>query len=287
MHAALQTTLAVNLPEVRLIHDHPYGVGEIRGEGTYLRKYPTGDWMTSPQVFEEVRNPFTALQFLDFDAGERGLLVLHDGSQAMLRDGDKIYNILSMYDPWDEDHFDGHLSAQMRLVPHGPIAHAQRWRLAQEFTRPLLIARSERPGGDLPTQFGPIWCDTPSVVISAFFRETEESGAKLDRYAGAGMGYPYVLRLVELDGAATTARLRIAGPVAAAYRTNLLGEIVEALAPAVESPSNGPLEESQLAISLRPHEIATIYLDLPLGRKMSRDLDSYRSVWATIHRVGE
>jgi alpha-mannosidase len=92
MHAALRTALAVDLPEPRLIHDHPYGVSEIRGAGTYLRKYPTGDWMTSPQVFEEVRNPFTALQFLDFDGGARGLLYLHDGSQAMLREGAKVYN---------------------------------------------------------------------------------------------------------------------------------------------------------------------------------------------------
>src|SRR5262249_33817195 len=70
MHTALQTAIAVDLPTSRLIHDHPYGVSEVRGEGTYLRKYPTGDWMTSPQVFEEVRNPFTALQLLDFDDGE-------------------------------------------------------------------------------------------------------------------------------------------------------------------------------------------------------------------------
>ena len=115
MHAALQTCLAANVPGARLIHDHPYGLSEIAAQGTYLRKYPTADWMTSPQVFEEVVNPFTALQLLDFDDGQRGLLVLHDGSQAMLRDGDVVRSILSMYDAWDEDYFVDSLDARLRI----------------------------------------------------------------------------------------------------------------------------------------------------------------------------
>jgi alpha-mannosidase len=296
MHAALHTTISVDLPAFRLIHDHPYGVSEIRAEGTYLRKYPTGDWMTSPQVFEEVRNPFTALQFLDFDDGVRGLLYLHDGSQAMLRDGDHVHNILSMYDPWDEDDFGAQLDARVRLVPHGALTHAQRWRLAQEFTRPALIEPGERfsdtssarSAADLPALFGPIWCDAPNVVVGAFYRESEAAGARLGNYAGAGMAYPYVLRLVELEGQATTAQVRVVGPVAAAYRANLLGEIVEQLpATSAEAPLAGPITWSGLAVALRPHEIATIYLDLELGRKVGRDLDAHRSVWATVHRVGE
>jgi alpha-mannosidase len=62
----------------------------------------------------------------------------------------------------------------------------------------------------------------------------------------------------------------------------LLGEIGEALAP---TAAEAPIEWSELAVALRPHEIATIYLDLPLGRKVGRDLDAHRSVWATIHRI--
>jgi alpha-mannosidase len=292
MHAALQTTISINLPVFRLIHDHPYGVSEVRAEGVYPRKYPTGDWMTSPQVFEEVHNPFTALQLLDLDSGERGLLYLHDGSQAMLRDGDCVRNILSMYDPWDEDYFDGRLEARVRLAPHGRLTHAQRWRLAQEFARPALIARSGDPSTsaapELPLRFGPVECDAPNVALSAFYRESEAAGARIEGYAGAGMGFPYVLRLVELDGAATTARVRLAGPVAAAYRTSLLGESAEPLTPTPTSaPDASPVAWSELAVELRPYEIATIYLDLELGRKISRDLDAHRSVWAAVHRVGE
>ena len=102
------------------------------------------------------------------------------------------------------------------------------------------------------------------------------------------MSYPYILRLIELDAQATTAQVRVAGPVAAAYRTNLLGEIVEPLAATpAQAPSADAIAWSTLAVALRPHEIATIYLDLELGRKVSRDLDAHRSVWATVHRVGE
>jgi alpha-mannosidase len=283
MHAALQTILAADLPSLRLIHDHPYGVSAIRAEGVYVRKYPTGDWMTSPQVFEEVHNPFTALQCVDLDGGDRGVLLLHDGSQAMLRDGERVRQILSMYDPWDEDEFNPKLDARVRLVPHGRLSHAQRWRLAQEFTRPALSVPVDQPGGELPTRFGPIWCDAPNIAVGAFYRESETAGALLDRYAGAGMGYPYVLRLIEFDGKATSARLRLAGPLAAAYRTNLLGEIVEAL-PAQPADLGG---WSELTVALRPYEIATLYLDLELGRKATRDLDAHRSVWATLHRADE
>ena len=65
MAAALHMPLAFAVPALHLIHDHPYGVSEIHAAGSYRRKYPTGDWMTSPQVYEEVRHPFTALHLLD------------------------------------------------------------------------------------------------------------------------------------------------------------------------------------------------------------------------------
>lgn len=185
--------------------------------------------------------------------------------------------------PWDGEDFKPGLHARVRLVPHGPLRHTQRWRLAQEFTRPALSATIEQTSAELPSQFGPLGCDGPNVALSAFFRESEAAGALLERYAGSGLGYPYVLRLVELDGLATLARLHVAGPVASAFRANLLGEVVESL-PVQPAETEG---WSELVVMLRPYEIATLYLDLELGRKTNRNLDTHRSVWATIHRVGE
>lgn len=288
MHASLRTTIGVNLPEMRLIHDHPYGLSEVRAEGSYPRKYPTGDWMTSPQVFEQVQRPFTALQLLDLTTESGGLLYLHDGGQAFLRTDNAVEQILTMYDPWDEDAFHTDLAAQVRIVPHGPIDNAQRWRLAQEFTRPVLVAQSNKQSGDLPARFGPIWSDAPGVALSAWFRETSEAGRGLETYAGSEIDHPTILRLVELNGDPTTVSIRIAGSVGAAFCTNLMGEIIAPLGViTAEAPMSGPLLWSTLSIDLQPYQIATLYLDLELARKVARDLDSYRSVWATVHRIAE
>lgn len=290
MHAALRTLLAFDLPDYRLIHDHPYGLSEIRAQGTYLKKYPTGDWMTSPQVFEEVRNPFTALQLLDFDAGERGVLLLHDGNQAFLRNGDEVQHILSMYDPWDEDFFYAELHAHTRLIPHRKLTHAQRWRLAQEFTRPGLAAHGTAATAALLEAFGPLWCDADNVTVSAFYREEPAGGPGAYPELGPRppIAYPYIVRLVELNGQPTPARLYLPGQVAAAYKTNLLGEI-QAELPVIPSKRSFPGLDtwSVIAVDMRPFEIATVYVDIVLGRKIARDLDSYRSVWATAHRVDQ
>jgi alpha-mannosidase len=242
--------------------------------------------MTSPQVFEEVHNPFTATSLLDFDDGERGVLYLHDGSQAFLREEDAngapvVRNILSMYDPWDEDYFTSSLNAKFRIIPHGKIDHATRWKWAQEFRRRPITAGSNKPGGDLPPTFSPIASSAHNVVITAFYRETEENARGLDSYAGKGMGFPYVVRLLELNGETTETTLRLAGNVSGAYRTNLLGEIIEPLAVKPEG------QYSAITLTLHPREIVTIYADLEMGRKQPRNLDAFRFVWATVHRVDE
>jgi alpha-mannosidase len=245
--------------------------------------------MTSPQVYEEVRGPFTALQLLDIVAGERGLLYLHDGNQAFLREGDTVQHILTLYDPWDEDYFVDTLDAAVRLVPHGPLTHAERWRLAQEYRRPVLLAVAEQAGEDLPASWGLFECRAPGVAMTALYREPEGAGEGFPTYAGQGMGWPYVVRLVELNGEATTARLVAPGPVAATYRTNLLGERLAALqaAPGEAGAASGVsrIQPCLIEVALRPYEVATIYLDLVPGRKEARGLDERRSVWATAHRV--
>ncbi|GIV83095.1 MAG: hypothetical protein KatS3mg052_0102 [Candidatus Roseilinea sp.] len=287
MNAALCTSVAVRFPYT-LIHDHPYGVSEITPHGTYLKKYPTGDWMTSKQWFEEVHNPFTALQLVDLVetdpvGGERGLLMLHDGSQAFRRDGDRLLHILTMYDPWDEDFFYDQLDVRIRLIPHGRINHAERWKLAQAFTRPVLCCfpktngeRPKRASITLPPAFGCVWCDADNVAVTAFYREAQLGDIR----------YPFVLRLVEFNGQDTSVRLRLPGHIADARKTNLLGETISRLAPI---PAEPPLEVlstwSAVSFEMRPYEIATLYLDLELGRKVTRDLDAYRNVWATVHRV--
>jgi alpha-mannosidase len=133
------------------------------------------------------------------------------------------------------------------------------------------------------------------VLVTAFYREQHRQHTHPTPQLAQAIGplpdiaYPHILRLVEFNGEATTARVCLPGKVAAAYKTNLLGEIIEPLtAQSAEPPPNagGLRDWSELVLALRPHEVCTLYLDLALGRKVTRNLDAHRTVWATVHRVG-
>ena len=258
----------------KIFTDQPYGVSEVKTGSSGHRKYPTGDWMTSPQWFEEVSGAFTATSFVDLVAEDgTGLLVMHNGSQQFWLAEGGVDVQLSMIDPWDEQRAESGFDTTFRLYSHGPLIHTQRWKLAQEFLNPLRMLNLT-PEGDLPRSFTSVSCDAPNVVPTAFYRETEDfSGRYLENYAGKGMGYPFIVRLVEFDGIETTAKLTVAGTVARAFKTNLLGKILNELDP------------GQLEVQMRPYEIATVYLDIVEGRKQTRDLDAKREIWATVHRV--
>ncbi|HVL39019.1 MAG TPA: glycosyl hydrolase-related protein, partial [Fimbriimonadaceae bacterium] len=154
------------------------------------------------------------------------------------------------------------------------------YRIAQEFRHPLRLHVALGEPGDLPPTFSPVQVESDNVVISAFFREMRDSAKGQPHHAAdeLGMDYPFVLRLVELNGQRATARLTFGATLGGAIRTNLLGEPEEVLV----APGK---EGREIALAMRPHEIATIYLDLVEGRKQVRDLDGRREVWATVHRT--
>jgi alpha-mannosidase len=287
MHQSLQFSHSVaGSGPLRIVHDHPFGVSETRADGHYRKKYPSGDWMTSPQWYEDVHHPFTGLQFVDLLRDDHGLLVLHDGSPQFFRDGNGASQVLSMYDPWDGSYFHAELNVSLRLVPHGKdMTHAERWRRAQEFTRPCMSMRPSfetAPDNDMdnppPAPLCGAQCDAPNVVLTAFYREQHvaHTASAAPPLIGPlpGVAYPHIVRLVEMEGRACTATLRFASPLAAAWKTNLLGEIEQTL------DVNG----NTLRLPLRAHEVATLYLDLIDGRKQPRNLDAHRGVWATSHR---
>jgi alpha-mannosidase len=60
LRSALHTFVPFPQDGITLIHDHPFGISTVAAEGTYTQKYPTGEWMTSPQRYETVENPFTS-----------------------------------------------------------------------------------------------------------------------------------------------------------------------------------------------------------------------------------
>lgn len=272
MNAGIQTEFSISGGLRSLTTDSPYAVHEIRAEGTYKKKYPTGDWMTSDQWFEDVVNPFNSLSLVDLASAdaEGGLLIVHDGSQQWFRDGDRVRNLLTMYDPWDEDYWIDRFQISYRLVPHRGLSSAAKWRTAQTFLRPPVVRVKTTGGsGDVPAAFSAVSSTAPNATVTAFYRETLEAGKGLEGYAAREFGadYPYVIRAVEWEGESGDLGLTVAGTTNAIAKTNAMGEI-----------------EGE-AVALRSYEIATFALDIEEGRKQVRDLDAKRNVWATIHRT--
>ncbi len=292
MHAGLQLPFATNFKPAKLLHDHPYGVSAFTAERNFVRKYPTGDWTTSEQEFEDIVRPFTAQSFVDLleddDAG-RGVLVLHDGSQGFFRDAQGVRALLHAYDPWDGEHYDPAFDAEVWIAPHGAMTPTERMRMSMEcnlgsprFEDSAAVAG----GGDLPPSLGGVHVDAPNVLATAFYRESRRAAEYVDGHFAKDVRDPFVIRLVEFDGKPADVTLRLPGPIAKAARTNMLGAIVETLTPRDAAPPFGPagLPWSALRFTLRPHEIATIMVDLEFGRQIPRNLDLQRHLWATTQR---
>jgi alpha-mannosidase len=292
--AALSLAIAPAFAPRLVLHDHPYGITPVRADRDHVRKYPTGEWMTSPQVFETVRRPFTSSSLLDLcvaEANGPGLLVVHDGGQAWLREERGVRCLLSLYDAWDEEYFDDSFEAELFLIPHGRLTPTARMRAALELNlgAPRFSDHAAvRGGGDLPPAFGALSVDAPNVLATSLARVSARDAEHLPRHFAsvAQAREPFALRLVEFDGRPADVLVRVPGGVARAARTNLLGEVLEDLVPTGADAPHGPrgIPWSGLRIQMRPHEIATLMLDLELGRQVPRDLDRHRPVWARAHR---
>lgn len=295
--AGLTMAIEPELDSLAVWHDTPYAVTPVQARRSYPRKYPTGDWMTSPQVFEDIPGPFSALQLVDLQGADgRGLLWLHDGVQGYQRLGRGVRVVLSVNDAWDEDYYLSALAARFRLLPHGPdLRPSQMWRLAREFTTPVLTAPlpAASPADlPLPTAWSLLEVDAPSVAITAVYRETAFAAAASDQHVTQHTPYPVMVRLVEFDGMATDIELSVGGTVHQAWQTDLLGGIISELtvrpsdSRSHQEPEAAPGADppSQVRLRMRAYEIATIALDITQARKTARDLDASRSVWATVHR---
>jgi alpha-mannosidase len=320
MHAGLQTRIAPGFPIDRIVTDHPYGQSSVRAEGVFSRKYPTGDWMTSPQVFEQIHRPFTALTWTDLldPSGARGLLCVHDGAQQFFREGGGsggggVRNLLWMYDPWDQDRWSGRLRARLTLLPHGPLSDGERARAAASLAAAGTFAtRQTDVPADAPARFGLLSIEgAPHVQAHAVYRESMKCGEHFPDWAGHRMfrdsggvcTHPFVVRLVEWGGEPAQVTLKLPGPVALAVKTNLMGEVGPGVGTARDTawltvePADPPdwaraatlrgelIPWSQVRFPMRPREIATVMADLTMARKQFRDLDAKREVWSTIHRA--
>jgi alpha-mannosidase len=335
---------AFKIAEIRT--DGPFGAQTVKGTCCGRRKYPRGDWMTSAQWFEPIENAIHAHTWLDLIGEDgSGILIINNSSQQWFRTETGVEMVLVANDLWDGGRvgLDHDRPIGVRLVPHGPMTDQQRTRFAIEFAArdecqrltaitygvvpPYGIGGGEFPDEpDLPPVFGPLEIDgAPNVLAHAFFRESMKSGENMPDWAGHRMfkdsdgacDHPFAVRLVEWDGDGANVSLTLAGDVALAAKTNVMGETGDwkmGEAPDdvpphledtgwleverdVEPPAwaivdgkpiafkGEPIHWSRVRFAMRPREIATVMADMVMGRKQWRDLDARRKVWATIHKA--
>ena len=259
-----------------LLADTPYAVGPVAGRGTYERKYPTGDWMTSAQVFETIVDPVVGLSMVELTppGSDASLLWLHDGHEGFDRVGDHLRAVLWMHDPWDENVVDRRLDGHFRLLTHNGMAHTRRWQAAQELRRPL--HRATLVGtGDVRQEAAGLVTHTGAGTVAALWRMSDHDAVGDPDHVSALLDSPTLLRLVELDGSGGTARLTMPGVIRSAHRVDLTGRVLAPL----------PIEEGAVAVGLAPHQIATVAIDASWLQPQPRHLDQHRHIWAQVHRT--
>ena len=199
-----------------------------------LRDFPFG--------VEETNQPaFHALTFVDLSGQDRGLLVLHAGTQYFRRDaaGTLANLVMREWESYFTKEFGWPIYAEYRhaLLPHsGKLSNADRLRAAAEFARPLACVLQEPRGGDLPLSQGFLSVSPASVQLSAFRRKRDGG---------------YELRVVETEGSRSEATVTVRLPVGKAMETDLVGNRL----------GEAAFRNGQLAVSLEPWKIRTFHLE--------------------------
>lgn len=291
---ALQLSIRPDFRVACLRHDHPFAISEIRPGGSYQRKYPTGDWMTSPQWFETVKAPFSALSLVDLlqqaKADSPGWFCIHDGAQGFLAESNGVRQVLQAYDPWDEDGWHPLFQSRLMILPHQGMNDLQRWQVAEDWLTPgygHAISQLTDPAlgqAELPVQFCGLHLKARSTAASALYRESQKAGEHLpDHFVhlDENIQEPFVLRVVERMGFPDQVELEFPGELRFAALTNHLGEVEQRLVGQSHPHKPG---YSLLRWQMKPFQVRTVYLDSSWGRHQARHLDQHRQVWATVHR---
>ncbi len=234
------------------IVDTPYHVGTIDPRKAQTLRYAGA----GSKVEEKVLAPFTASSFVDVVEAQsgRGLLYIHDGGMGFTADRAGARAILSTWDiggAWVDS-----FETSFALVPHGPMTHEQRARLAAEHRSPLRVLRGAHGDGQLPDRFSGVRLEGEHASITAFFREDVRVADLLcgDRsydQEDDERGGPWALRIVEFDGVKTALRLVFPSQVELVTKGTPIGAVLCEL-------DRDPVQRNTYLLELQPREIATV-----------------------------
>ena len=199
-----------------------------------IRDFPFGVEETSQPTFH-------ALTFVDLIGQDRGLLMLHAGTQFFRREDNGALSNLIMreWESYFSKEYGWPIYAEYRhaLLPHGgKLSNSDRLRAAAEFARPLACVVQEPRRGDFPLSQGFLSVSGMSAQLSAFRRKRDGG---------------YELRIVETEGVRAEATVSVRLPVAKAAETDLIGNRL----------SDAVFRNGQLAVSLEPWKIRTFHLE--------------------------
>jgi alpha-mannosidase len=248
-----RVTLAAGSPYVEVVSrvlaqvpPHPDIAPADIKEGYWLSFVPgfpvTRTVRDFPFGVEETKNPaFHGLTFVDLVGADRGLLVLHPGTQWFEREpSGRLKNLLMReWEGYFSKEYGWPIYAEYRhaLMPHEPsISNADRLQAAAAFARPL-DCRTRKPApGALPPARTFMTVSNPGIRVAAL-RKKLEGG--------------YELRVVETEGRRTDAVAVVHLGLKGAIRTDLLGNRL----------ADAAWTDDQLAIAAEPWKILTYVLD--------------------------
>ena len=210
-------SLAPGFPVTRVLRDYPFGV-------------------------EETKNPaYHALTFVDLLGENRGLLILHPGTQYFRREpSGRISNlVMREWESYFSKEYGWPIYAEYRhgLMPHGGgLDNSGRLRAAAAFARPLACTLLKPRAGDLPRSES-FFSATPAGLGLSSFRRRVDGG--------------YELRVVETEGRRANGSVAIRLPLGRAATTDLAGNRL----------AGATVKNGRLDIAADPWKILTFRLD--------------------------
>jgi len=210
-------SLLPNFPVTKILRDFPFGIEETKNQ------------------------EFHALTFADLIGRDRGLLVLHMGTQYFQRDAAGRISNLAMreWESYFSHEYGWPIYAEYRhaLLPHsGNLDNAARIRAAEAFARPLLCVQRKPKTGEWPSTGSFFGVSGAGVRFSSFKKK-----------AAGG----YELRVVETEGRPARADVAIHLPLKRAVSTDLLGNRL----------ADASLRNEKLETAAEPWKILTFHLD--------------------------